>query len=85
MYYYYRDNQYVGCGNEDVFDGCEVRITPPEMPLEPNPRIAKIKNELAALDIKRIRPVAEGDTAYLVTLNAQALELRTELQELTNV
>jgi hypothetical protein len=48
----------------------------------PNPRIAEIKNKLAALDIKRIRPVAEGDTAYLATLNAQALALRTELQGL---
>jgi len=49
---------------------------------EPSPRIAEIKNELATLDIKRIRPVAEGDTAYLATLNAQAIVLRTELQEL---
>jgi len=48
----------------------------------PNPRIAEIKNELVALDIKRIRPVAEGDTAFLATLNAQALALRTELQGL---
>jgi hypothetical protein len=48
----------------------------------PNPRIAEIKNELAALDIKRIRPVAEGDAAYLAMLNAQALALRTELQGL---
>jgi hypothetical protein len=48
----------------------------------PNPRIAEIKNELAALDIKRIRPVAEGDADYLATINAQALVLRTELQGL---
>jgi len=47
-----------------------------------NPRIAEIKQELAALDIKRIRPVAEGDTDFLITLNAQALALRTELQGL---
>jgi len=49
---------------------------------EPSPRIAEIKNELAALDIKRIRPVAEGDTAFLTTLNAQAVALRAELQGL---
>jgi hypothetical protein len=53
-------------------------------PADPGPstRIAEIKQELAALDIKRIRPVAEGDTAFLTTLNAQALALRTELQGL---
>lgn len=48
----------------------------------PNPRIAELKSELAALDIKRIRPTAEGDTAYLATLNAQAVALRAELQAL---
>lgn len=48
----------------------------------PNPRIAEIKTELAALDIKRIRPAAEGDTAYLTILNAQAVALRAELQAL---
>ncbi len=45
-------------------------------------RIAQIKNELAAIDAKRIRPVAEGDTEYLATLNAQAVALRAELQGL---
>ena len=30
MYYYYKDNQYVGCGNESVFSDCEVRTVPPE-------------------------------------------------------
>ena len=48
----------------------------------PDPRIAELKSELAALDIKRIRPTAEGDTAYLATLNAQAVALRAELQAL---
>ena len=48
----------------------------------PNPRIAELKSELAALDIKRIRPTAEGDTAYLTVLNAQAVTLRAELQAL---
>lgn len=48
----------------------------------PNPCIAELKSELAALDIKRIRPTAEGDTAYLAILNAQAVALRAELQAL---
>ena len=82
MYYYYKNNEYVGCGNEDVMDGCEVRETPPPEYPTPNPRIAELKAELAALDIKRIRPTAEGDTAYLTTLNAQAVVLRAELQAL---
>jgi len=41
---------------------------------------AGIKAQLDALDIKRIRPTAEGDTAYLTTLNAQALALRGQLK-----
>ena len=45
-------------------------------------RIAEIKTELAVLDQRRIRPMAEGDTDYLATLNAQAATLRTELQTL---
>ena len=48
-----------------------------------NPRIAEIKAELVALDMRRIRPLAEGDTEYLATLNAQAVALRAELTALT--
>ena len=47
-------------------------------PPQPNPAIAVIDAQLAALDIKRIRPVAEGDTAYLATLNQQAADLRAQ-------
>lgn len=82
MYYYYKDNEYVGCGNEDVMAGCEARETGPVIPEPPNPRIAELKAELSALDIRRIRPTAEGDTAYLTTLNAQSVALRAELQAL---
>ena len=82
MFYYYKDNEYVGCGNEAVMEGCEVREAGPIIPEPPNPRIAELEAELAALDIKRIRPTAEGDTAYLATLNAQAVALRAELQAL---
>ena len=37
-----------------------------------------IDAQLAALDIKRIRPTAEGDATYLATLNAQAVALRAQ-------
>ena len=46
-------------------------------------RIAELKIDLAELDQRRIRPLAEGDTEYLATLNAQAVALREELQQLT--
>ena len=46
-------------------------------------RIMQIKSELAELDQRRIRPLAEGDTGYLATLNAQTVALRAELQTLT--
>src|ERR1019366_6675833 len=39
---------------------------------------ATIDAQLLALDIKRIRPTTEGDTAYLATLNAQAVALRAQ-------
>lgn len=40
---------------------------------------AGIKAQIAALDLRRIRPLAEGDTAHLATLNAQILALRARL------
>ena len=42
-------------------------------------RRASIKAQIAALDLRRIRPLAEGDTEYLATLNAQIAELRSQL------
>ena len=50
----------------------------PVVPVSPTQD--QIKAELAALDIKRIRPTAEGDAAYLATLNAQAVALRGQLK-----
>lgn len=44
----------------------------------PNPAIAIIDAQLAEIDSKRIRPIAEGDTIFLATLNAQAIALRAE-------
>lgn len=60
-------------------------LTPPEVPAyvaATNPRIAEIKVELAAIDLKSIRPAREGDVARLATLEAQAQVLRTELSAL---
>jgi len=47
-------------------------------------RIAELQQLLRELDIKRVRPLAEGDTEYLKALNAQAIELRQELRTLEN-
>lgn len=40
---------------------------------------APIIAQIAALDIKRIRPIAEGDAAYLAIINQQVLALRAQL------
>lgn len=45
-------------------------------------QIQRIKSDLIALDLKRIRSVSEGDTEYLAQLNAQAVELRAQLNAL---
>lgn len=41
---------------------------------------APLKAQIAALDLKRIRPLAEGDTAYLAKLNEQIVALRAQLK-----
>jgi len=40
----------------------------------------RIKQQIEALDTKRIRPLAEGDTAYLATLNTKIAALRATLK-----
>jgi len=42
-------------------------------------RRAAILADLVALDLRRIRPTAEGDAEFLAVLNAQAVALREEL------
>ena len=49
-------------------------------PNAPNPRIAEIKAELDALDFKKIRPLASGDTEYLAILQAQTVVLQAALK-----
>jgi hypothetical protein len=51
------------------------RSAPPSKASINEPIIA----EIAQLDLKRIRPLAEGDSAYLATLNAQIAALRAKL------
>ena len=60
-----------------AIDPIELASALPADPI-PNPALAVIDSQLAALDIKRIRPTAEGDAAYLATLNAQAVALRAQ-------
>jgi hypothetical protein len=47
-------------------------------------RAEEIKTELKAIDMRKIRPMSEGDTAYLAALNANAQLLRAELVALLN-
>lgn len=56
------------------------------IPYQPTPEESKerwneeIKRQLAALDLKRIRPLAEGDTVFLSELNKRIVELRAQLK-----
>ena len=45
-------------------------------------RKAELVSQISILDIKRIRPLAEGDTEYLLSLNTQIKSLRDELKTL---
>lgn len=60
-----------------AIDPMELASALPADPI-PNPALAAIDAQLAALDIKRIRPTAEGDAVYLATLNKQAATLRAQ-------
>jgi hypothetical protein len=45
-------------------------------------RRAEIIAQLADIDKRRIRPLAEGDQVFLASLNAEAVALRAELAAL---
>ena len=50
-----------------------------------NPLTEEIRGilaELAALDMKKIRPLSEGDASYLAKLNTQSTDLRAKLKAL---
>lgn len=59
----------------------EGNVPEPADPI-PNPRIAEIKQQLDALDFKKIRPLAAGDTEYLAILQAKTVTLQKELASL---
>lgn len=58
-----------------------ISVIPPNV----QDRIAEIKQELDDLDIRRIRPMAENDPAYLTQLTAKIVVLRNELRALLSV
>lgn len=66
-----------------TWDGAQVAPRPPAV-VQPTieERIASLKAQLSSIDMKRIRPMAEGDTAFLSDLNSQAENLRAELRPL---
>ena len=92
---YYKDTNnnvyaYELDGSQDAFIPTTlIAITESEADLIRNPPLTSIqiksnadfviKAQIAELDLKRIRPMAEGDTAYLATLNAQITALRAQL------
>lgn len=43
------------------------------------PRVQEILDELDRLDLKAIRPLLDGDTAYLETIKTQKATLKAEL------
>ena len=53
--------------------------TPEPADQPPNPRIAQVKAELAAIDTKSIRAIREGDAVRIAQWESQAQALRTEL------
>jgi len=59
----------------------DAHINPPLTPAQViEQHNAPILEEMNALDMKRIRPLAEGDTAYLATLNTKIAALRATLK-----
>jgi len=58
----------------------KIESTQPVIPPTFEQRNADTLAQIHALDIKRIRPLAENDTAYLATLNKQITALRAKLK-----
>jgi hypothetical protein len=63
-------------------EATDAEVTADQAAKDKAARIGVIQSSLTTLDIKRIRPAAEGDSAYLATLNTQAVALRAELKAL---
>lgn len=61
------------------YDGAAFSAPLPHIPTPAETR-ASLCAKIAALDQKRIRPLAEGDTVYLAKLNEQIAALRAQLK-----
>ena len=70
-------------GNRAALDVIEVDDPPDVVALhlqhQETRRLEIIKAQIAVLDLRRIRPLAEGDAEYLADLNAQIVALRAQL------
>lgn len=64
---------------EGLIATVEAGIKPPT-PISADIRKAELIAQIAALDLKRIRPMVEGDTIYLGRLTMQIKALRDELK-----
>ena len=67
---------------QEVQDWIAAGNTPLPYVAPPVDRKAELISQISILDIKRIRPIAEGDTEYLAILNSQIKTLRDELKTL---
>ena len=50
--------------------------------IQKNNELAALKQNLSDIDIKRVRPLAEGDNEYLAQLNSEAETLRNQVRTL---
>lgn len=68
----------------EVINGALVEVEQAEANklMKLNDKKTVLIRQLKLLDNKKIRPLAEGDTAFLQTLNEQTKELRKQLSEL---
>ena len=63
----------------DVLEYSQQRMDDHTVALNPPPTRDEIIAQIEALDFKCIRPLADGDSEYLSSLNAQISDLRTKL------
>lgn len=67
----------VACPSETEIDAARLKVVAEATRVQ---KVIDVKAQIAILDIKRIRPLAEGDTMYLAKLNEQVVALRAKLQ-----
>ena len=81
-YYRKTSGDYIAVGDSTPVSEALVEVTKAEYDSRPAPvpTQQEIKAQISALDIKRIRPLAEGDTVFLAKLNDQIKILRAQLK-----